>query len=1355
MSWLQFSIRRPVTTVMVYLGVVLLGLIAWTRLPQELFPPITYPQLTIVTHYKDAAPEEIELLVTKPIEEVAGTVSGLRRISSISKEELSLVIAEFNWDTNMDFAGLGVREKIDLIKEKLPRGSEEPVVIKYNPFELPVLVLNLTGDVSPHELLTLARKQLKNEIEKVEGVAAVNISGGLEREILVEVDQGRLQAANMPISHVVDGLSRANLNYPAGTIKEAFYEYLIRTIGEFSVVKEIPGIAVSVDEQKEDPEKELQRQQRESLGGPLEKEKGLAPRQRLVLLKDVAVVKDTFRDPESISRYNGRDNVSLSIQKQAGANTLQLAKKVKEEIQQIQLSLPPGVKITIAYDQSIAISNAINGVLSAVTQGGALAFLALFLILGSFWAALNVSMAIPISVLATIAIMYFSGMTVNVISLGGLALGIGMLVDAGIVVVENISRYREMGRPPAEAAVTGTGEVASAIFGSTLTTVVVFLPMVFVVGITGQLFKDLGYTVILSLLASLVVSMTLTLLFASRIRSGTETRSLVDPLLKNLYQVDLGLVRWFLNNRLIGTLIMAALLVVSFFTLAGLDRETLPRVDQGQFILRATLPPGTRLDATDKVAGRIERVLQAMPEVRDVTVTIGSSKEKRAEELLETLGSHQAQLLVNLWPRHRGLGAPARSSRVKKTSDLVQELKETLGREPLEGANIEYLLQESIFKSAFTAGAPVVVEVKGTDLAKIEKLAIQVKKSLEGVQGLYGVQTSMIPPSPETKVHVLKDRAATYHLSVSDIALTAQTAFKGFVATKFKEEGKEVDIRVRLRKQDRQDINKIRNLLIHSPLDVDVPLAEVAYLSVGKGPTEIRHLDQQRTIMVSAQLFRRSLGETFDEVNRLLAGLKVPSGYTAALTGENKQMQESFNSLAFALVLSVLLVYMVMAAVMESLWQPFLIMATIPMSLIGVALGLSLTQTPISVMSGLGFIVLAGVVVNNGIVMIEFINHERAQGMPLEEAVVQASQTRLRPILLTAGTTIAGLLPLSLGLQQGAELQIPMGITIMWGLAISTFLTLVYLPTVYVAGAHFFEQFPVFAPPPVEAAMNASPHSEPVMPAVVMAGVPVRGDPEQSRRIEPRTDEPPPAPAGPPPEFPEIPSDFGSEEAVPDKPDSPVFFPGGSMEVPEPTSPVEEPPQPSVRGELVEPRTEISDLDEAIPGETVRPSTGSGRTDEPPVEPPPEPPTQEPPAEPEPPPESPLEPPPEPPAQPDAGGEYTLPPITPPSLPSITPPSLPPVGFSPPPPPAPPPVEPHQRLDTSSAAGTVPPRSLNPRQEKLLNTLKKKGRITRVEYVNLTGASVPTAARDLKELVDAGLIKGVGPLAKGRYYVLA
>ncbi len=1228
MSLTRASIRRPVTTVMMVLGVVLLGVIAWTRLPQELYPPINYPQLTVVTRYKDAAPEEIELLVTKPIEEVVGTVSGLRRISSISKEEMSLVIAEFNWDTQMDFAALGVREKIDLIKERLPRGSEDPVVIKYNPFELPVIVLNLSGERHPHELLTLARKQVKIELEKLEGVAVVNLSGGLEREILIEVDQGRLQAAGLPISHVVDGLSKANLHYPAGTIKEAFYEYLIRTMGEFSLVREIPGIAVGVDEKKDDPEKEFQKRMERQ--GPLEKEKGLGPQQRLILLKDVATVKDTYRDRDSISRYKGRDNVSLSIQKQSGANTLQLAKQVKEALGRIRQSLPPGIELSVAYDQSLAIESSVNGVLIEALQGGALAFGILFLILGNLWSAINVSFAIPISIMATIALMYFSGITINVISMGGLALGIGMLVDAGIVVVENVSRYREKGVPPREAAIEGTAEVASAIGGSVLTTIVVFLPMVFVVGIAGQLFKELAYTVTFALLASWVVSLTLTALFASKYRGSGRSRSPIEPILQRLYRADQRAVQWFLRNRMVGAAAMVVLLVASLVVLKGLDREVLPRVDQGQFILRVDLPPGTRLDVTNRVATRVERVLQAMPEVRDLTVTIGSSKEKRAEELLETLGSHQSQILVNLF------GKPQRT---RKTAEVVQELKETLGREPLEGAEIEYLLQESIFKSAFLAGAPVVVEVKGTDLGRLETLALGMRKEMEAVPGLYGVKTSLIPPSPETKVRVLKDRAATYHLSVSDVALTAQTAFKGFIATKFKEEGKEIDVRVRLREQDRRDMSRIRQMLVHSPLEIDVPLAEVAYLSLGKGPTEIRRMDQQRTVLVSGQVARRALSDVLKDVEAVLKKDKVPTGYSVAITGEREEMQESFRSLIFALALSILLVYMVMASELESLWQPFLIMVTMPMSLIGVALGLYVTHTPISVMVGLGMIVLGGVVVDNGIVLVEFINELRREGMGLEEAVAEASRIRLRPILLTAGTTILGLLPMTLGLQQGAELQIPMGVTMMWGLAVSTFLTLIYLPTVYVIGARFFERLErVFqvSPMPAPALQMAGP-----LPSVETVPEPYQEPPPKE---PPMPVEPLPAPPEPSPELPEIPEGYGSEEVVTDRSDFPIILPGEILLPPEP--PVEEAFAPPT---LPEP------LFEEPPEETVHPAK-------------------------------------------------------------------------------------------------VP---LNPRQEKLLEHLKSHGRISRKEYVELTGASVPTAARDLKELVDQGWVRGVGPLARGRYYVLA
>ncbi|MBI3318892.1 MAG: efflux RND transporter permease subunit, partial [Candidatus Omnitrophica bacterium] len=579
MSLPRLAVRRPVTTLMIVLGVLLLGVIAWTRMPQELFPPITYPQLTVVTHYKDAAPEEIEILVTKPIEEVVGTVSGLRKVSSISKEEVSLVIAEFNWGINMDFAALGVREKIDLIKERLPRGSEDPVVIKYNPFELPVLVLNVTGEMSPQELLSMTRKQIKTELEKVEGIAAVNVSGGLEREILVEVDQGRLQASALPISQVVDAVSKANLNYPAGTIKEAFYEYLIRTMGEFRVVPEIPGIAVGVEEEKGKVAK--REKEEENRPGPLKREKGISIPQRMILMKDVATVKDTVKDKASISRVNGKENVSLRLQKQAGANTLQVANRIREAISLIRPTLPPGVELSVAYDQSLFIRSAINGVREAALQGGFLAFLVLLAFLWNPWVAMNVAFAIPISIMSTIGLMYFGGITINVISLGGLALGIGLLVDAGIVVVENIARHREMGKPPKEAAVEGTEEVTNAIFGTVLTTVVVFLPMVFVVGIAGQLFKELAYTVTISNLASLLVSLSLTALFASRILRGLG-RSPLDPAIEGLGRVERGLVAWFLRHRFFGVLLVVGLFAGSVGLLGTLEQELMPRVDQGQ-----------------------------------------------------------------------------------------------------------------------------------------------------------------------------------------------------------------------------------------------------------------------------------------------------------------------------------------------------------------------------------------------------------------------------------------------------------------------------------------------------------------------------------------------------------------------------------------------------------------------------------------------------------------------------------------------------------------------------------------------------------------------------------------------------
>jgi len=1199
MSLSKLSIRRPVTIFMVFLGVVLLGLISYNRLPQELFPPITYPQITVATFYKDAAPEEMEILVTRPLEETIGTVSGLRKVSSVSKEELSLIIAEFNWGKNMDFAALGVREKIDLVKERLPRGSEDPVVMKFNPFELPVAVLNVTGrGTSPGGLLQITKKLIKNEMEKTDGVAVVNINGGQEREILIEVDQGRLKASGLSVVTVSDALKKANLNYPAGTIEEEFYEYLIRTIGEFKAVKEIREIPIAVERAPDESG-----QEGGAHGSDIERNR------RLVLMKDIAQVKDTFKEKTSVSRYNRKDNVSVAVIKQAGANTIFVARNIKQTLKELRQDLPKDIDVSIVYDQSEFIKDSIKGVRDAAVIGGILAFIVLFIFLRNAASALIVTVSIPISILAVFSLMYFTGISLNMISLGGLALGVGMLVDNGIVVLENIFRHRQLGLPAKEASVKGANEVAAAIFGSTLTTIAVFLPMAFVVGIAGQLFKELAFTVVFSLLSSLFVALTLIPVLAAKVGTSVDSRQKhsgatklsehsgatgkispsplpspqrgegVDDEASAFQRGYGGILRMFLNNKFVSLFTIFVVFLIFIKMFAGLDREFLPKVDQGRFIIKAELPPGTKLDITDGVVARIEDTLFAFDTTKSVAVSIGSRKEEETTQgSIETLGSHQARIMVEL-----------KKERDISTSEFLQRFKNDIGEKSLEGAQIEYVLQESIFQAAFEASAPVTIEIKGDSLSKLKKASEYIQKRLQRINGIYGVRSSLVARAPEAKVFVRKDKAAQYNLSVSDIAITAQTAMKGFVATEFKEAGREIDIRVRLREKDRKDISKIDRLIVHSPLDIEVPLGDVAGLGIGKGPSQIQRLDQQRVIIISANVFKRGFGEVADDVNKLLAKVSgsLPPGYSAELTGEHLNMQESFNSLRFALILSLVLVCMIMAAEFESLWQPLIIIFTFPLSLIGVAAGLSITRTPLSVMVVLGVIVLGGIVVNNGIVLIDYVNTlRRRDGYAVVPALIKASQTRLRPIMMTAMTTIFALLPLALGLSKGAEIQIPMAITVMGGLLLSTFLSLVVIPAIYLS-------------------------------FTIMLGFIMR------RPVE------------------EVKEDITV------------------IEMPPPPAEVKKEPKPPEKKRPPKKKKEK----EEQPEEKARPRT--------------------------------------------------------PTLPA--------------------------RLN-------VP--GLNRRQRQVLAHLLKNKSITRAAYVETFGTSVPTAARDLKGLVDKGLIRGIGPQARGRYYEL-
>ncbi|MBN1587281.1 MAG: efflux RND transporter permease subunit [Candidatus Omnitrophica bacterium] len=1224
----KLAVRRPVTTVMVFLAFLLLGLISVTKIPQELFPPISYPQLTVVTAYPNAAPEEVESLVTKLIEEAVGTVGRVRRVSSVSREGLSQVTVEFLWGARMEFAALEVREKIDLVKERLPRETEEPVVVKFNPFDLPVVILSVTGRESESELLEISRRMIKDELDKTEGVASSVVSGGIEREILVEIDQSRLGAQDVSLTQVTEALTKANLNYPAGSIEEKKFSYLVRTMGEFQTVEEIADLAI----ESKVPEKPG-RSALESLMQD-ESEERIQDR-RLVLIRQIGQVKDTVKDRTSYSRYNGQPNITVAVQKQADAPTLRTVAAVKEKLLEIRETLPKYVDFEIVYDQSELITQAIQGVRDSAIIGGFLAFFVLLAFLKNFRAAFIVACVIPVSVMITLFMMYFQGLTLNMISLGGLALGLGMLVDASVVVIENIYRYRNQGLGIRPAAVKGGVEVAGAVTSSVLTTVAVFLPMIFVVGVAGQIFRELALTVTYSQIASLFVSLSLIPVLVAGIRrhrDADDSELEVDDIEDAPEEEEAsGKIKDFFNAvlqyRWLVFPMSVVAFVVSLFLLAGHDKEFMPKIDQGEFVLQVLLPAGTRVEVTNEVVERIEKVLSKQKQIKHLTVSVGSSPRRRVESL-DALSAHEARIIV-------GVTLPSRMAQLlspilpnfenpggepyefNSTREIVNDIRADLEGVDLGDAELDFVLRESLFASAVQSGAPVVVEVRGSELEEMEKWTHAIQRRMQGISGLADVKNNLALPSPETKVEVRKDRASLYRLSVADIARTAHIAIRGIIASTYKEGAREYDIKVRLREEDRSSVNSLGRVLMDSPVGAKMPLSELAALYKGLGPSEIRRVDQERVNTITANIAGRPLNEVSSEISSQIKGMNLPPDIKVIVTGEQEQMQDSFRSLQFALILSIILVYMIMASQFESLWQPFVIMFTVPLSLIGVAVGLKLTNTPLSVMVILGVIVLGGTVVNNGIVLIDFANISRVRGKSVYEAIRHASQIRLRPILMTALTTILAVLPLAMGVAKGSEIQSPMAVAIGFGLLFATFLTLAVIPCVYYQVASWM--------PEPEAAL-----SEEEWEAV----------------------------------------DLEEEESL--------------LELPEPEP--EQEPEPEaplnldtdLEGDLEE---DFEEDCEDGPEDLIEEAARDAGLEEVPA-----------------------------PEEPEKTGQ------------------IPELGC----------------LDFQ----------LNERQQKFLRILTQKRWLTRTEYAREFDVSVPTAARDLKELFETGCVKAKGPLGPGRYYEL-
>lgn len=1058
MSIYEFSVKRPVTITMLTLLAIGLGIYSYFKMPQELFPSVTFPQLTVVTPYTNAAPVEIENLVTKIIEESIATVKHLKSIRSYSREGYSMVICEFDWGTDMNFASLNLREKIDLVKERLPREAEEPLVLRFNPFAKPILIYSMTtdtqktgpGSFSLSDLLEIAKTRLKDKLEKVDGVASIDIRGGQSKQIQVDLNLDQLRAQGINILDIPNAIKDTNLNYPAGTVKEDFFELLVRTLGEYDSLDDIGNTLISIEKIKKGryDQKRRKEAQKKGLEDP---ESAQDISSQYIKLSDVAKIYEDFKEIQSYSRVMGSDNISLSVQSQPKANVIKTCIMVQKEINRIKHEtniLPPGVNLDLIYDQSTFIETSINGVIKSALYGGILAFIVLYLFLNSFKNALIVSMSIPISIAVVFICMALyrtqSDFSINMMSLGGLALGIGMLVDNAIVVIENISRYRTLGKSLHDAAVQGTQEIFGAIFSSTLTTVVVFFPLSFVVGIAGELFKPISFTIIFSLLASLLVSITVIprmsiIKLGGQIEIDEEGGHFMRKISQAYAQFLSHTLKWF---KTISTIIIP-LFLGSIYLMSIQDKEVMPKIDQGQFRIDLTLPTGTQLSRTNLAASLIETEVLKLENVKNVAVAVGSDTSSGLSSL-NSLRSHQAEILVEL-KKERNLST---KETMYQVNDMIKSIQNSKNHPSLNTAEILLTAEDNMLAGAFKNNADIGIEIKGQDFDEMKRIVDDVETLLKRTPGVEMVRNDIPSKSPEIKIKVKKDRAALLGVTVSDVAKTAMISLKGIVASQLKKDGKEKDILVRLRDEDRNSSEAIENISLFDD-DLITPLKEVTNIQKGLGPSEITRLDQIRIYRVFADVKDRPIDEVREEVAKKIKAIPIKDNYFVGFGKEFEEEKASNRSIMIAFLISVVLVYMIMAAMFESFYQPFIIMFTVPLSVIGVAISLVITGTSLNAMSMLGLIMLAGIVVNNGIVLIQFMNDLQAEGKDILTAVITGSRTRLRPILMTTATTLLGLLPLALQLEEGSEMQAPLAIAVIGGLFISTCLTLIVIPATY------------------------------------------------------------------------------------------------------------------------------------------------------------------------------------------------------------------------------------------------------------------------------------------------------------------
>jgi len=1025
MSIYKNAVNKPITTFMIFTAIIVMGIYSLVQIPVDLYPELDPPFISVMTTYAGANASDIETNVTRQIEDALNTVDGLKEITSTSSDNLSVINLEFEWETNLDEATNDIRDVIDRIRDELPEGTERPMIFKFNTSMMPIVFYAVTAEESYAGLEKLLDEKIINPLNRIEGIGSIGMMGIPRRVIYVNADPKLLESYNLTLEQIGNTIALENMNLPSGNVKMGEIDYQLRVQGEFNTSSQIEDIVVG-----------------NMAGKP-------------VYVRNVATVKDSIKDVTLDERINGKPGLRMFVMKQSGANTTKVAREVRKNLRELQKELPPDVKINLIMDTSDFIKGSINNLSKTLMWAFLFVILVILFFLGRWRATFIIILTIPISLIVAFLYLYITGNSINVISLTSLSIAIGMVVDDAIVVLENITRHVERGATPREAAIYATNEVWLAVIVTTLVVVAVFFPLTLVGGMTGVIFKQLGWIVTITVVTSTLAAISLTPMLSSKFLKLRERKKRPSSLgydktigkglgwLDNFYERTL---RWALRHKLFTLFASLAIFISSIFLMRYISTDFMPEADESRISAEIELQTGTRVEETMKTARNLENIIQEkFPEMEIISSSSGSDDEGSMFSIFSTTGSNMINFMIRLVPIEE---------RERSVWNIASELREEIAALP-----------EVINFSVETAGMgmggtsnTVDVEIYGYDFDVTNSIAEEIFQKVSAIPGAINVQVSRKKDKPELQFALDRDKLALHGLTTGQVSTYIRNRISGLIASQYKEEGEEYDINIRLKKEFRSSITDLEEFSILTPAGKRIRLKELGEIKEYWSPPNIEHKRRERIVTISAKPDRIALGELATRIQNEIDDISTPREVMLNVGGTFEDQQESFIDLGLLLIVSLILVFIVMASQFESFTMPFVIMFSIPFAFTGVILALFLTNTTLSLVAGLGAVLLIGIVVKNGIVLIDFTNLMRDRGLELYEAIAVSGKSRLRPVLMTAATTILGMMPLALSAGEGAEIWRPMGITVIGGLVFSTLVTMVLVPVMYGLLAHHGER---------------------------------------------------------------------------------------------------------------------------------------------------------------------------------------------------------------------------------------------------------------------------------------------------------